>query len=424
MTALESASVSFSAITFYQCLHTLGRRIAILEIWVFIACLEILLIPCVAYAVFPASMPLDSDLYLSFALSGAILFWLGLHVPFARSTVPHQAYIDRAKAYLKDKGNVGIGLIGIGLTGHIAQIVAPDSVKALFVVVANCANIGVLYTYYSRSRGRNLAILIAVGALLLQTVRQGMFGELVFWVLLWVLMVAMGNDWVFRSGFKLGLVVFGFGALLVLQSIKFEYRLNTWGNTRDEREGDAGLMVELVAERLQNPAKLVEIAPLYNSFTRFNQGITMGSAMVHVPLNEPFANGEVLLALTYPFIPRLFWNNKPITGGEETIRRFTNLPIFKNNSINITPLGEGYVNFGYWGGIIYIFFFGLLFNCCFHWVLKKAEYIPTLVLWLPSFFARSLTFETDLYTTWGSLVQSVLFAFFFYKMAGLLRISI
>jgi hypothetical protein len=424
MTAWESASVTLFLYTFYQFMHSIGRRIAILEMWAFVAGLELLLMPCITYSVLPDAMPLESDPYLAFAFTGTLGFLLGLKYTVFSTTLSHLDYIERVKDYLKDKEQIGIALIGIGVIGYIAYTVAPLSIKSLFAVISNCANIGVIYIYYSKSRYRVMAMGVAIGALFLKTVQEGMFGDLVFWLLLWILMFTMGRKWVLSVGLKLSFVVFGFMALLLLQSIKFEYRQNTWGGSREERNGDAGLMLDLVVDRLANPEKLFDIVPIYSSFTRFNQGITMGNAMTYVPEHEPYANGEVLLALTYPFIPRLLWKDKPITGGEDTIRRFTNLPIFKNNSINITPLGEGYVNFGYWGAFVFIFFFGLLFNCCFHWVLIKSEQLPTLVLWLPSFFARSLTFETDLYTTWGSLVQAALFAWIFYQIAAYFKIKV
>jgi hypothetical protein len=183
-------------------------------------------------------------------------------------------------------------------------------------------------------------------------------------------------------------------------------------------------MLSLIGDRLNNLDKLFNVAALYESMTRFNQGRTLGSAMGYVPVSEPYANGEILLALTYPFIPRILWSNKPMTGGLDNIRRFTNMPIYEKNSINITPFGEAYVNFGIYGGIIYMFFFGLIFNWCFNSVLKYAEQIPSLILWLPGLFIRSLTFETDLYTTWGSFVQASLFAWIFYGIAKLFKVAI
>ena len=134
----------------------------------------------------------------------------------------------------------------------------------------------------------------------------------------------------------------------------------------------------------------------------------VGSAMAKVPMHEDFARGEVLLSLLYPVVPRLLWPGKPQTGGYENIRRFTSLRQFKNTSINLSPVGEGYVNFGY-GGIVFLCLYGLLLGGIFRVVLHLADQVPSVVLWLPVLFIGCLTMETDLLSTWGSLLNNAIF---------------
>jgi len=102
------------------------------------------------------------------------------------------------------------------------------------------------------------------------------------------------------------------------------------------------------------------------------------------------------------------WANKPQTGGYENIRRFTNLRQTENTSVNLSPLGEGYVNFGY-GGILFALFYGSLLGGVFQWILSLADRIPSLVLWLPMLYIGCLTMETDLLSTWGSLLNNAIF---------------
>jgi len=139
----------------------------------------------------------------------------------------------------------------------------------------------------------------------------------------------------------------------------------------------------------------------------------IGSAMAKVPMHEPYANGEMLLSFVYPLVPRFLWSNKPQTGGYENIRRFTSLPQSENTSINISPIGEGYVNFGY-GGIIFALVYGLLLSGVFHLLFYLSEKIPSIILWIPALYSGCLTMETDILSTWGSMVNCGIFVALLY----------
>ena len=167
-------------------------------------------------------------------------------------------------------------------------------------------------------------------------------------------------------------------------------------------------MADLLVDRLTHPEKLLTVSHFFTAFVRFNQGIMIGSAMAKVPTHEAYAGGEVLLSFVYPLVPRVMWPGKPQTGGYENIRRFTTLPQFENTSINLSPLGEGYVNFGY-GGILFSFVYGSLLGGCFRYLFYLSHRIPSVILWLPMLYAGCLTMETDLLSTWGSLLNSALF---------------
>ena len=146
--------------------------------------------------------------------------------------------------------------------------------------------------------------------------------------------------------------------------------------------------------------------------------------MAYVPRYEPFANGAILAHFIYPFIPRLIWSGKPITGGDANMYRFT--PFIPNgiSSSNISPFGEAYANFGSSGGIIFIFVFGFIFNICFSSIIKIAEKKPSILLWLPCLFTGCLTFETDVLSTWGSLATMSTFLLFFWAITKRMNIQL
>ncbi len=407
-TVMEAVAVALSLFLFLTFIHHISKRIVLLECIGFIATLEILLVPAVTYWVFPASMPLESTTYFSYALPATGAFLAGLLGLNNRTEPSHQPYLQAAQAYLQNKHIAGIVLLIIGLAGFMVKILVPDSPSIIGTVPAYCLFISAFYAYFSRSRYRIAMLGAVVSALLIYTVRAGMFGDLFFWLMLMALFGAVDKSTPLTGRTKIVFVVSAFAFLLLIQSVKGEYRYNTWGYRRGERSGNASLLADLVNDRLANPEKLLNADHLFLSFVRFNQGIIIGSAMAKVPMHEDFAKGNVLLSFVYPLVPRFIWPDKPQTGGYENIRRFTSLPQSENTSINLSPLGEGYVNFGY-GGILFAWLYGSILGSIFRCVLAVSVHRPSIILWLPMLYIGCLTMETDVLSTWGSLVNNTLF---------------
>lgn len=408
-TILEALAVALSVYAFLVFIAGIGKTIALLACIGFIASLEVLLVPAVTYWVFPASMPIESAIYFSYALPAFLAFYAGINWFGSRGSEHlHVIYIQATATYLQTKPTTCVVLLSIGLLGFTIKAVLPTVPAMIGTIPSYCLCISAFYAYYSRSAYRFVVIGIAGAVLLVNTVQTGMFGDLFFWLLLAVIFLASGMPERITTSLKTTVVVSAFAFLLLIQSIKGEYRYNTWGYNRAERTANTALMAELLADRLTHPEKLLNADHAFLSFVRFNQGIMIGSAMAKVPLHEDFARGDVLLSLIYPVVPRLLWVSKPQTGGYENIRRFTSLRQFENTSINLSPLGEGYVNFGY-GGVLFALFYGLLLGGVFQFVLHLTDQMPSLVLWLPMLYIDCLTMETDLLSTWGSLLSNTIF---------------
>ncbi|WP_020602226.1 hypothetical protein [Spirosoma spitsbergense] len=405
----EAFAVAFSVYTFLTFIHHIGHKIALPECISSIAAGEILFVPAITYWLVPTSMPLESTTYFSYALPACLAFYAGLQgVASQPDALSHKEYLFKAADHLKHRPGAGVALFSIGLVGFLLKMSLPNLPAFLGTLPAYCLLTSVFYSFYSQSpfwKGQSVCV---VSLLLLHTVVTGTFNDLFFWLLAAVLLLSTSLPAPPTLRTKAMTIGLAFAFLLLVQSVKREYRYQTWGYTKNERTADAGLMATLLTDRVSHPAKLLNVFHLYTAFVRFNQGIIIGNAMNKVPIHEDYAKGEVLLSLVYPFIPRFIWTGKPQTGGYENIRRFTTLPQFANTSINLSPVGEGYVNFGY-GGILFALAYGLLLGGFFRFSFRLATLIPSIVLWLPMVYMGCLTMETDLLSTWGSLVNSVLF---------------
>ena len=284
--------------------------------------------------------------------------------------------------------------------------------------------VGILYTFFSDHKQRTWYLGGGGAFVLFQALRAGMFGELVYILLLGFLLVMLGRR--IGSGLKIGLSVLGFFAILLLQSIKADYRKLTWYGIDPEQSGGyTGAFFTLIADRLAEPGRFFDLDLMFPTVNRFNQGMIVGKVMVHVPDRAPFAEGETIFkSLAASFVPRLLWPDKPESGGHYNMERFTGY-VIQGYSMNISPLGEAYGNYGVEGGILFMLCYGLLFAflimILMHFVTKR----PTLILWFPVLFLNSIQMETDILMCLNSFIKNSIFVgFCFWAFPRLLRLKL
>jgi hypothetical protein len=243
-----------------------------------------------------------------------------------------------------------------------------------------------------------------------QSMVTGMFGEMLFLLILSAILVLLGSEIKFHT--KLLFTVIGILFILLIQSVKADYRAYSWVKGGG---ADPAYFTELVVDRITDPGKSIDENKLFTTAVRMNQGWLVATTMYKVPYKHPFANGETIWqSVLASFVPRFMWPDKPESGGKANLWRFWGVKL-EGYSTNIGPVGEAYGNFGLWGGAIYMFFYGLFFNFILSRILKISETRPTLILWLPYLFLYTVNVETDLVTTMNSLTKGIFFVWVAYK---------
>jgi hypothetical protein len=232
---------------------------------------------------------------------------------------------------------------------------------------------------------------------------SGMFGELIYISAMSLIIILLEV----RVRFAVKLFVFVAGAVMVLiiQSLKRDYRQVAW----KKGGADFEYFSKLVIDNISEPSMMLERERLFFTAVRMNQGWLIAGTMYRVPSRYPFAEGETILkSVAASVVPRFLWPDKPTSGGSYNFIRFWGVEL-KKYAMNIGPIGEGYANFGRVGGIIYMFFYGLFFNLMFSGLLKYSEKRPTILCWMPFLFFYAVGVETDLVTTMNSLVKALFF---------------
>lgn len=409
------AMMIFFALHFFR---SIGRSYEVLYIPILLAVFQCLIMSMVVYHVYnddrlvialKYDMGVPRERYFGYMVPAVCMMSLGMLLPLVKMQ-DRDAFIRftlaRVRQYLHDKGNIGILLIVIGAVASLAAGFVPVTLQYAVGLMAQLIYVGALYIYHSNFKSKNLYLGGAFAVILYRALSQGMFGELVYLVGLTGLLLLLGKKISFTR--KSIIIVAGIVLVLVIQLVKKDYRDVAWRG--DANKAGAGLFFNLALEKISNPSMFFDKWAMFNTVNRFNQGMIVGKVMRYVPDNEPFAEGETIFtALAASFVPRFMWPDKPMAGGHVNMLRFTGFKV-EGYSMNISPLGEAYANFGETGGIIFMFFYGLYFNLYILIVLNIARKRPTVLLWLPVLLLNAVQMETDVLMCVNSSLKNGLFA--------------
>ena len=300
-------------------------------------------------------------------------------------------------------------LIIIGSFGIFLQIFKLSPFFALLLTsFFNCGLIGfALYT----KKPTNIYILLGLGVSILSAARSGMFGNLtyfiVYYLMLYLLILSATKknvNWIKVLSFG----IIGFYLLALLQNVKTDYRARSWGISGQATSQNLYNTVNTNFDT-KNPLDIDFYMPL---IFRLNQGYIVTSAIKKVPSNEPFANGSTIFtSVIDAFVPRVLNENKEEAGGRQKIKRFTNITLVGETSMNIGLLGETYANFGKSGSVLFLFFYGLLVGLFEKNILKYSIRNPIILVFFPIYFQFLVGSGSDFLMVFNGIVKSSILIF-------------
>src|SRR5579863_6169359 len=390
LTVLESLSVVLFVFAFLELIYDLGKRVVILDFAIQAAIFTCLVMPVIFYHFYSREnhlarlwvkyMPISSDEYFTFALPAVIAMTIGIRIPLKKLRFHENPgiYIQKVRDYLINKPSLGLYLIAVGLVSGLLDFLVVDSLKQVFFFMAHLTYVGVFYVIYSPYKHKKLIVTGVFVLMIGQTIIEGMFGEFIYLLACSLTLMLLGKKITFRI--KIGVACLGIFLIILLQSIKWDYRKRNW----IEGEGaDPVYFAQLIGSKITDVNSLMDADNLFFTSVRMNQGWLVAVTMKNVPERFPFANGETIAqSVAATIVPRFLWPDKPNAGGKANLKRFWGYNLV-GYSMNIGPLGEGYANFDVFGGIIYMFCYGLFFNIMVSTVLRFSEKKPSIVLWLP-----------------------------------------
>jgi len=374
-----------------------------------IAILQWVLAPWAGYHV-PApistlTMAVPADQYFRYAVPATLLFTVGLYLPLWR--IGRRVSTARAPMLPPDFVRSCDLMVGVGLAATVAQgIGVPFSLRYAVALIEYLAFVGAFALALARADGWGwrLGGLLALRAALSTT--DGTFHELLLWLGYSFVLLAFLLQWRPRT---LGLITLsGLLSLGALNELKLSYRLELSENP------DLGMVDRVTAlgtslgHQLQNPLEPFTGRSLSRTVARVNQGWIISRVMYWTPTREPYANGETLVtAVRATLVPRVIDPNKYMAGGYSFFTRFTGMSL-RGTSMNLSPAGEMYANFGPAGGLAGVFGFalclGLLYGLFARWSTDSTLWWA----WAPYVMLYTMQAETGIGEALNHVVRSFL----------------
>jgi hypothetical protein len=406
----------------YEFVVNLGKRIVFLEFLAALAVLQWLLGPLGYYLFlgdslfFAFKMMIGPDEYFNFVFPATIMLIAGIYIPIRNLTMDHRAVFVRIKEYLSDKPKTGLVLVFIGIISSLSSSFVPPSLAFVFFLLKDMMYVGALYLFFSPFKGKKIVLGVVTAFILFQSINQGMFKELIFWMVFFVIFLTFVHPVSLRR--KMVLSVFLALTIGILQSVKGEYRLATW-DASNKTESKSSILWSLVKSNINNPQSVfLSKSFMEQNIHRLNQGALISHVVYHTPDKVPYARGSTISsAVLGSIVPRFLWSNKR-TADQELFEKYSGIELARGTSMDLSPLGEAYANFGKPGAVIFMLFYGLIIGYVFFLFLRYSSTAPTVILWLPMVFYQVLAVESDLFKVLNSLTKGsilVLLAFLVFR---------
>jgi hypothetical protein len=313
---------------------------------------------------------------------------------------------ERIKKYVSHNPNIPYIFIGIGFVSSIVSSFFGSEIGFVFYLLGGFKFVGAFLIILGSKKLKPIFLILVYGSVIASSLGNAMFHDLLTWL------IFLGA--VFAIKYKptvttKGLFAAGFILLAVLiQMVKGDYREATWSQGQE-----AGIeTLQKIVEDKQEKKEFISMEKLGASNVRINQGFIVTNIMNTIPAKQPFANGEQLMQIIEAAVmPRILAPNKLNAGDREFFMKYSGMRIAKGTSMGLSSVGDAYVNFGIFGGWIFMFIYGLLFSE----ILKSFNYFgksfPILILFTSLVFYYPIRPDCELQTILGHLVKSCFLIF-------------
>src|SRR5690606_5148402 len=126
---------------------------------------------------------------------------------------------------------------------------------------------------------------------------------------------------------------------------------------------------------------LFSFESLAKSNIRINQGFIVTNIMHNIPETMPFEEGkQLMLIIKSAFLPRVLAPDKLNAGDRLFFMKYSGMALQQGTSMGLSSMGDFYVNFGVFGGVICMFILGLIFSTVLNGFHNFSKVYPFILL--------------------------------------------
>lgn len=408
-------------------LDKLGKGIVLLEIVALFNTFIYLFMPLMGYMFFTKNnptalmyvryMPIPKAQYFELALPAITGFIILMCWPLSQKNGDDGAAItktiDRAKQILRGNERLAYKLMIIGILSSLLLSILPLSFRYVFNLLFLSSFTGLVYLFFSGTTPlKRVYMVLFIIFIMIGVLQSGMFTIIAYMGMTVFSFFFLNKKTAFWK--KLMMFMTGVFVLIIIQSVKPEYRGQILGKEKDNKAME---LADLVIKKIDNVDEMISPKFMWPIYYRANQGFYVAMVQKYIPRVKRHDNGQKLLVVfASAFVPRFLWPDKPMAGGLENMKYYTGF-ILRGYTMNVGPLGEGYGSFGVTGGILFVMFLGFLIRLVYRQVFVISKKLPLIIFWLPViFYEVTYAGENDSLQIINSLVKSTLFIYVIYKI--------
>ena len=353
------------------------------------------------YQYFKYQMRIPESQYFAYAIPAVLFFIIGLHISAGKYK---GEIVDRKGVELFVKKNPGLPYAFIVL-GFFASIISgffSSELAFVFYLLGSFKFIGLFLLVLGSKQIKVWPLVLVIGSIISSSLGSGMFHDLLTWIIFSA--AVFGIKYKFTFKIKLiGLSSFIFIALTI-QILKGSFRdlsgkkdLESFVNVYDQKNDEGGVF---------------SFQSLALANVRINQGFIITNIISTVPDMVPFAHGEEMNEiLESAIMPRFLDPNKLKAGDRGIFVKYSGIPVQEGTSMGLSSLGDAYVNYGTWGGVIFMFILGYFYSEILKVFQKTSAIYPVLILFVPLVFYYPIRPDCELQTILGHVVKSCFLIF-------------
>lgn len=355
------------------------------------------------YAYFMYKMKVPELEYFSYAIPAVLSFIIGLHL-FAGNLDGEKIDEARTKRFVKNNPRIPYIFIVVGfISSFVSQFVASELAFVLYLV-GSFKFIGLFMLILADNPLKTIYLYLIGASIVSSSLGQGMFHDLLTWTIFTVSVISIKYKFSIQSK-VIGAIVFLVG-VIILQSLKGSYR-----EAISVEGGGVETMVN-VYEQENEQESLFSLHRIASNNTRINQGFIITNIMTTVPAMEPYSNGaELRDVIEAAILPRFLAPNKLKAGDNELFTKYSGIRLRSTTSMSLSSLGDAYINFGIFGGCVFMFFLGLFYSGVLTLFQKNSKQFPILILFTALVFYYPIRPDAALQTILGHVVKSLFVIF-------------